>query len=255
MTRLKLFLLLISCPAVMLLSGNEPSFGDVKVKISFEHAPAYRSRTGSISNGSALFDNERYLAVEAVYTPGVVAENATDRKGKQLNTPQSDSNVWLDGVQMKVLVAYPAVPGRTRKETVFGLFSGETVFRTIRLDGKKHSATMFVPPQLLARYAGSKVRTTRSNEKQKQRSSQRLSLRDFFVEVIFVTSDGKELGRGYSQVDGARTVNEKDAFFRRLEARAGKNVIKKAVLSRDDSPWALINPHRYDLIMPEGADR
>ena len=251
----KLVLLLILSGVALMLYGREPSFGDIKVKLSFEHAPTYRTRTGGVINGSSLFDNEQYLAVEAIYNPGVVTENVVNRKGKQISSPQAASNAWLDGVEMKVLVAYPEVTGRTRKETVYGLFSGKTTFWSIRLDGKKHTATMFVPPQLLARYTNIRARSPRKSDGKIPRSSYRLSTRDFFVEVIFTTRDGKELGRGYCHVDAARTVNEKDAVFRHLESRLGSRIVEGAVLSRDLSPWALINPERYDFISPPGGTK
>ena len=65
----------------------------------------------------------------------------------------------------------------------------------------------------------------------------------------------EELGRGYCHVDAARTVNEKDAVFRHLESRLGSRIVEGAVLSRDLSPWALINPERYDFISPPGGTK
>ena len=133
-----------------ILSAEVPNFGDIKVKLSFEHAPTYRTRTGGVINGGGLFDNEQYLAVEVIFNPGVIFKTDTNRKGKVISSPQAKANAWLDDVRMDVLIAYPEIPGRTRKETYYGLFSGSTVFWSIPLDGKKHVATMFVPPHLLA---------------------------------------------------------------------------------------------------------
>ena len=236
--------------AAAVLSAETPSFGDIKVKLSFEHAPTYRTRTGGVINGGGLFDNEQYLAVEVVFNPGVVVNNKVNRNGKPISSPQAKSNAWLDDVKMDVLVAYPEVTGRNRKETIYGLFSGTTRFWSIPLDGKKHVATMFVPPHLLARYTNIRARSPRKSDGKSPRAAYRLSPRDFFVEVIFTTSRGGELGRGYCNVDGARTVHEKDSYFRKLENRVGQGKIDGAVFPRSRSPWALINPERFDLIIP-----
>ena len=233
-----------------ILSAEVPNFGDIKVKLSFEHAPTYRTRTGGVINGGGLFDNEQYLAVEVVFNPGVIFKTDTNRKGKVIASPQAKANAWLDDVRMDVLIAYPEIPGRTRKETYYGLFSGSTVFWSIPLDGKKHVATMFVPPHLLARYTNIKARSPHKNNGKPPRASYRLSPRDFFVEVIFTCPGTGELGRGYCNVDGARTLNERDSHFRRLENAVGKRKIDGAVFPRSRSPWALINPERFDLIVP-----
>ena len=151
---------------------------------------------------------------------------------------------------MNVLVAYPEITGRTRKETIYGLFAGTTKFWSIPLDGKKHTATMFIPPHLLARYTNIRVKSPRKNDPKASRPAYRLSPKDFFAEVIFTTPSGGELGRGYCNVDGARTTDEKTGYFRRLENQVGKRKIDGAVFSRSQSPWAMINPERYDLIVP-----
>ena len=238
----------------LLLSAETPSFGEVEVKLSFEHAPTYRTRTGGVLNGGGLFDNEQYLVIEAVFSPGVVKEPAArSRSGKiKRSTPIAKSRAWLDNVKMNVLVAYPEVTGRIRKETIYGVFSGSTLFWSIPLDGKKHTATMFVPPHLLARYTNIRSRSPRKNDGRSPRPAYRLSPRDFFVEVIFTSANGQELGRGYSSVDGARSETEKDSYFRRLETQVGSRKVEGAVFSRNRSPCALINPERYDLIAPAG---
>lgn len=247
----KRVLTLLAVAAAAVLSANTPSFGDIKVKLSFEHAPTYRTRTGGVINGGGLFDNEQYLVVEAIYSPGVIKANANS-KSKHTPAPQAQHGAWLDGVIMNVLVAYPEITGRTRKETIYGLFAGTTHFWSIPLDGKKHTATMFVPPHLLARYTNISVRSPRKNDGKSQRPTYRLSPRDFFVEVIFTTPTGEELGRGYCNVDGARTTGEKANYFRRLEIQVGKRKIDGAVFPRNRSPWSMINPERFDLIAPPG---
>lgn len=233
-----------------LLTAETPSFGDIKVKLSFEHAPTYRTRTGGVINGGGLFDNEQYLVIEVVFNPGVITNTAVNRRGKPVSSPQAKNNAWLDDVRMDVLIAYPEMAGKTRKETIYGLFAGSTVFWSIPLDGKKHVATMFVPPHLLARYTNIRVRSPRKDDGKSPRASYRLSPKDFFAEAIFTVPRGGELGRGYCHVDGARTVNERDSYFRRLENRVGSRKVSGAVFPRSRSPWALVNPERFDLIVP-----
>ena len=248
----KRVLALLAFAAAALVAADTPSFGDVKVKLSFEHAPTYRTRTGGVINGGGLFDNEQYLAVEAEFSPGIVKKLAKSRN-RSSSAVQAKNGEWLDGVKMIVLVAYPEIAGRTRKETIYGLFAGTTTFWSIPLDGKKHYATMFVPPHLLARYTNIRAKSPKKNDGKQTKSNYRLSARDFFAEVVFTTPSGLELGRGYCNVDGARSINEKDAYFRRLENQVGKRKINDAVFPRNRSPWSLINPERFDLIAPSGA--
>ena len=81
----------------------------------------------------------------------------------------------------------------------------------------------------------------------------KLSTKDFFAEVVFTTSRGLELGRAYCHVDGMRTNADGDLYFRRVEKRVGSRIIRGAIIPRSRSPWAFINPERYDLIRSDGG--
>ena len=230
------------------------SFGDVKLKLYFSRAPFYRAEKGGAGT-SGLLDNDQYLVVEATYNPGVADEANVEKARKNKISPATKAlhGRWVDNVRMSVLVAYPEVFGKSRKDTIYGLFSGSTTFWTVALDGKEHTATMFVPPHLIARYAGFSRRVMRQADgKPVPKGAGKFSAKDFFAEVIFTTSKGAELGRAYCYVDGMRNNDDGDLYFRRAEKRVGSRVIRGGVFPRSRSPWAYINPERYDLIRSDG---
>ena len=230
------------------------SFGEVKLKLYFSRAPQYRTDKGGAVSGT-LFDNDQYLVVEATYHPGITNEASAEKARKNKISPATKAlnGRWLDNVRMSVLVAYPEVFGKSRKDTIYGLFSGSTTFWTVALDGKEHTATMFVPPHLIARYAGFSRRVMRQADgKPVPKGAGKFSAKDFFAEVIFTTSKGAELGRAYCYVDGMRNNDDGDLYFRRAEKRVGSRVIRGGVFPRSRSPWAYINPERYDLIRSDG---
>ena len=243
--------------ASAVVCADVPSFGEVKLKLYFENAPVFRNNKSGALSGGGILDNEQYLVVEAKFRPGAADEASIEKARKNKISPATKAwhGMWVDNVRMNVLVAYPEVIGKSRKETLYGLFSGATTFWSVSLDGKEHIATMFIPPHLIARYAGFSRRIAKKSDNRgtQQKAASRLSANDFFAEVVFTTSKGLELGRAYCHVDGMRTNADGDLYFRRVEKRVGSRMIRGAILSRSRSPWALINPERFDLIRTDGG--
>jgi hypothetical protein len=249
-------LILMVMLAAAAVYADVPSFGDVKLRMYFDHAPTYRTVRGGVVSGGGILDNEQYLVIEAVFRPGAADEASVEKAAKNRTAPATKAwpGMWVDNVRMKTLVAYPEIVGRNRKESVYGLFSGSTTFWSISLDGKEHTATMFVPPHLISRYAGFSRRSPRKQDgKTPARNAYKLSTKDFFAEVVFTTAKGLELGRAYCHVDGMRTNDDGNLYFRRVEKRVGSRIINGAVQPRSRSPWAFINPERYDLIRSDGG--
>lgn len=252
----QLFLTFMLFATAVAVYADVPSFGDVKLKLYFEDAPVYRTAKGGVIVGGGILDNEQYLVIEAKFRPGAADEASIEKARKNKISPATKAwhGMWVDNVRMNALVAYPEVIGKNRKETIYGLFSGATTFWSISLDGKEHTATMFIPPHLIARYTGFSRRLPRKAEtKSAQKAANRLSPKDFFAEVVFTTSKGLELGRAYCHVDGMRSDADGDLYFRRVEKRVGSRVVRGAIIPRSRSPWANINPQRYDLIRSDGG--
>ena len=240
---------------------EEPVFSDIKLELSFEKAPRFRTAVNETGNNKFL-DSEEYLVVKATYIPGVrkkpIGTTKTPqvwlRNNKKIMLGKLEAKRWLDNVRMDVLVAYPDQLSRKgKRQTTYGLFEGKTNFWSIPIDGKKHTATMFVPPHLLARYINQPV----ENQRQ-QRMHYRYSPKDFFVEVIFRTANGEILGARYynnpysASMPSDQVQLECEKFFRKIEdsATRDKSIVRNAVLPRNRSPWAFINPECYDLITP-----
>ena len=243
--RLMLFVLVCGCSNLRAAKANVVQFGDIRVQLSLEAAPAVSrtgGTTGAYGTGGVSFINKRWLVVHVSFIPGVtdarkLAKNTGNQKGVQgLN------GRWIDDVNMRVRVAFPTSNAR-RNDVVYGILEGKTAFWTLRLDGKRHTAVMFVPPQLLDRYA-----STVSGG----RREMALTLADYRVLVEFSDSRGNFLGRATERSGGKNQENI--SFFESLVNNPGTMVVKGAVLSRDKSPWAWHMSSTFDYIKDTGSD-
>ena len=106
------------------------------------------------------------------------------------------------------------------------------------MDGRRHVAQMFIPPQLVERYAA----VTSNGRKEIA-----LAPGDFKVMVEFTTADGKPLGRTCSQAVMGKG-NNPYAFFANLLNAPSTVLIKGAVIPKNKSPWAWHMPATFDYI-------
>lgn len=120
-------------------------------------------------------------------------------------------------------------PVKRNQRTVRVLFTGSTEFYSIRCDGKKHLAVMFIPAKLIDRYAVS----SEGNVK-------RLSNNDFAVEAVMSRS-GTVIARGYRNVKGIRDFEE-------MLREVPENLkIVGGVFPRSRTPWAWADFDGFDL--------
>ena len=244
------FAILVLLFAGALLCGSEGrvvQFGSINLRVSLEAAPSVVRTAGGggiYSSGGTVLTNKRWVAIMVSYIPGVASRKTPKTRNVSSNAKgvQSARGLWIDDVKMRVLVAYPAANPR-RTNVVYGLFEGVTHFWTIRLDGQRHTAQMFIPPQLLDRYAAPTLNGRREVA---------LVPGDFRVMVEFSTSDGKLLGRVCSQNTAAKTGNPY-AFFTSLLTSPGATVVKDAILPRNKTPWAWYMPSTFDYIKEKPA--
>lgn len=243
--RLMILMLVFSCYGVRAAQANVVQFGAIRVQLSLEAAPMGSrtgGTTGAYASGGVSFINKRWLVVHVSFIPGVVpmrnmAKNAGNQKSIQGLTGR-----WIDNVNMHVRVAFPSLNAR-KSNAVYSIFDGKTTFWTLRLDGKRHAAVMFVPPQLLDRYAS----TTSAGRKEIS-----LALSDYRVLVEFSDSQGNFLGRA-TEYRGKKN-QDNILFFESLVNNPGTMVVKDAVLPRNKSPWAWHMPSTFDYIKDTGKD-
>ena len=218
----------LCCACLCAADVNVVQFGSIKAVLSLETAPNVLRSGGSspvYSSGGAVFVNKRWLAVHVSFVPGVVArKNLAKNQGNAKNV-QGMTGRWIDDVKMRVRIAFPTDNIR-KSNAVYAIFEGETIFWTLRLDGKRHSAIMFVPPQMLDRYA---TRVSKNSD-----------------------SKGNFLGRATERSGGRNQDNI--ALFESLVNTPGTMVIKGAVLPKNKSPWAWHMSSTFDYIKDAGDD-
>ncbi len=117
------------------------------------------------------------------------------------------------------------------------VFSGKTEFETIPLNGRKHVALMFIPPQLLDRYmpeSGVGSSATPST---------------FSARAVFTDRSNTIQGIGYCNVKGA-SPNAQHQEFARMLAVKPSIVRDGVILSKNESPWQWTEFSDYDYIKP-----
>lgn len=238
-------LLMLSCACANAADNpNIVQFGGIKVQLSLEASPGVL-RTGgtggAYASGGVSFINKRWLVVHVSFVPGVIPlKRMTKNQGNQKGV-LALSGRWIDDVTMRVRVAIPTANAR-RANATYGILEGKSLFWTMRLDGKRHTATMFVPPQLLDRYAPPAING---------RKEVALVLSDYKVLVEFTDSKGNFLGRATGQTGNKN--QETVSFFDALVNTPGTMVIKDAVLPKNKSPWAWHMSTTFDYLKDTGA--
>lgn len=233
------------CACLSAADVNVVQFGSIKAELSFEAAPNVLRSGGSshvYGSGGAVFINKRWLAVHVTFVPGVIAMKRLAKNQGNAKNVQGMTGRWIDDVKMRVRIAFPTDNIR-KSNAVYAIFEGETVFWTLRLDGKRHSAMMFVPPQMLDRYA------TRVNKNRKEIP---LALSEYKVLVEFSDSKGNFLGRATDR-SGGKNLNTVE-LFESLVSTPGTMIIKGVVLPRNKTPWAWHMSSTFDYIKDTGDD-
>ena len=233
------------CPLLAAAAPAGIQFGSIRIRVTAEQTPvSIRSggTAGGYASGGVSFVNKRWLAVNVSFLPGVAPKGTSGSKdADNAKGIQGVPGRWLDDVTMRVCVAFPLE--HKRGTAVFGLFEGHTLFWSVRLDGKRHLAQMFIPPQLLDRYAAP---TGPSGIRELA-----LPLADYRVMVEFTDSSGALLGRSFS-VSGKTSVSS--SFFKKIKETPGALVVPNAVLPRNKTPWALHVPSTFDYIKDDRTE-
>ncbi|MCQ2352063.1 MAG: hypothetical protein MJ033_01115 [Victivallaceae bacterium] len=197
------------------------AFGDVKVQLKIHTAPEVEFRSKTSFPGNSVAASREWVMIAVSFAPGVGS------KGRV----KAMRGAWVDDVVLDVSVEAP-MDGAAGRRKATGLFIGSCKFWAIPLDGRSHTALMFIAPQVLDRYLA-------SHGGGDGKYTEKL----FRVQAVFHTADGAELGRGYFNLDGSAKTQA--LYFASL---ANETVVKDAVFPREKTPWALVNPENYDLM-------
>ncbi len=225
--RAVLVTLMLTC--VVLFAGkNELSGIEVAVELTDPPEVEYRrSETPAVKSDS----ENRWLKIGVKYMPPreAVTPPVLQRERGKLYLNRSG---FLDGMSVKLRVLIDTGI-KFGSRPVYGMYTGEVKFYTVRCDGKKHLIEMFVPRKLIDRFSLSPSGALR-----------RVQKKDFVIEVVF-TAGGREIGRCYSGV-----ASERD-FASACELIPGNMVLTGGVLPRSRTPWALLEADGFD---PEIVD-
>lgn len=134
----------------------------------------------------------------------------------------------IDDVELSIRVLMDT-PVKRNQRIIRILFTGTTEFYSVRCDGKKHLAVMFIPAKMIDRYAVS----SDGNVK-------RMSKNEFAVEAVMSRS-GKVLARGYKNAKGIKD-------FEDMVREVPENLkIVGGVFPRSRTPWAWVDFDGFDL--------
>lgn len=185
-------------------------------KIEFKRGASFSPRVDPVN---------RWLLVKVEFTVKKSLAAPTMEAGKRGRVFFGGS---LDDVELQVRVLMDTHFKRD-KNVVYCLYTGRTEFYTIRCDGKKHLAVMFVPAKLIDRYSFMTDGQTR-----------RMSKKDFKAEAV-ISRSGRVLARGYCNISGVKA-------FANASAQVPENLrIVGGVFPRSRTPWALIDFDGFDL--------
>lgn len=227
----KLMLLAVTALAggIALSAAEEPVIRKMTVEADMTAPPdvSYRNHSAfSPKNPST----SKWLMLKIEYTPELsrnfVPEYRLRKGGPAVTFPG-----WLDDVKLQARVLFETGILTKGGKPVLGLFTGDTVFQSIKRDGSKHLALMFVPARLLDRYCVPGGRNVGKN---------------FFHVEVMMSAKGKVLASAYCNVPGTTPAEKKQSFDQMLKGVPKQLDIRDAVLSRARSPWALLAPDNFD---------
>ncbi len=149
-------------------------------------------------------------------------------------TEDNARNVWIDDV---VLSMKAVCVGQTGGRKVTFVFSGKTEFWTIPLDGRKHVATMMIPPHLLDRYLPVSG------------SASTVGSSTFSVQAQFLDRGGQVIGEGYYPFRGT-DLRAGRQWFNQLLQQKPLVEVEGSLWPRNKTPWQYASIDDFDLIKP-----
>lgn len=215
-------LLLIVFPA---LSKEVALIDDrLDVELQLSEVPQIEYKKGDIFSPRADSVN-RWLVIKVWFT---VKKNSSAPVVKAGKMPKVLFGGTVDDVELSIRVLLNT-PLRIDNKVIRCLYSGRTEFYSLRCDGKKHFAVMFVPAKLIDRCNISGDGVVRQASK-----------KDFIAEAL-VSKAGRILARGYCNVSGKKAF---DAMM--LEVPENLRIIG-GVFPRSRTPWAWVDFEQFDL--------
>ncbi len=171
--------------------------------------------------------NTKWLAINITYKTYLTGD-------------KSGNFMWLDDMTIDAALILQC---QTDTKKQYGLFTGTQMFWSIPLDGRKHRASLYIPPFILARHI-------------KIDKNKNTFLKEIEGAVIFRDKDGKMLqAKFFPDLKGSDAKKVPEAVVKRLQlADKDPNIIKfdNSVFPREKTPWQWVDADTYDL--PKGGE-
>ena len=210
--------------ALQLFAGSK-IIDRIDIDLALEKAPEVEYSRGKDPTAKIESVN-RWLVIRIWYT--IDKENfKVPVLQKKSNSYNLQLNGFADdlGVRVKVLQNTGL---QASGKALYGLYTGETAFYSVRRDGRKHLVMMFIPGKLLDRFSRSSNGQIRASSKS-----------DFKVEVVFTVA-GRDVGKAYSGGDAK-------LFKEAMQMVPENMVFKGGVFPRSRTPWAFRGMDDFDV--------
>jgi len=207
-------------------SSIEISPNDIEVKLDASESPKISADNVSAPAGNSGIGAPKWIEINVVYTMPV----RTDSRTRQME--------WLDDMSIEAQVLLN--PAEYEGKTVTALLTGKQVFWSIPCDGKKHKASLFVPPIVVGRYGKADIKTNKS------------FARDLAAMVVMKTKNQVVIGRGF-QVPKTKKLADVVSAFQEVERSLGILKLPDIILPREQTPWAHLDYDAFDMPKLSGS--
>lgn len=136
---------------------------------------------------------------------------------------------YIDNVRVDVELLLPT--GNTQKQ--YALLSGRADYWAFAMDGKEHHIVMFVPPQIISRWA--------PGQKFSSGDIKKLDIKVTFKYNDAIIGGGFHVPRGKTDAEVAR-------MFQATATLTALDRVKNGIYPIDKTPWAHLNFDYYELI-------
>lgn len=232
MKTVKIFLMALVAVCGMIVSGADMPVKKMSVEAVMTAVPdvAYRNHSAFTPKNPSV---NKWLMIKVKYTMDSCSSFTPEVKYSRQSGVAVSFPGWLENVELRVQVIFDTGVS-VKSVPVRVLFTGSSVFHSIKRNGKEHLAVMFVPAKVLDRYCSH------------WGGAAKVSKGMFSVKAeMFV--GGRALATAFSSNIPGKSESGKDTGFEKMLKLIPKQLsLDNAVLPRSRSPWALLSPDDYD---------
>ncbi len=190
---------------------------DVEVKLEPCESP--RISADNVSGPPNSMGAPKWIEINVTYT----MPSKSDTRTRQME--------WLDEMNIEARVLFPAeYEGRS----VSALLTGKQVFWSVPCDGRKHRASLFIPPMITGRYGKPDAKANKNLTK------------ELPVMVVFRTKNQTIIGGGFFAPKGRKST-EISAAFAEADKTLGILRLPDVILPRELTPWAHLDFDAFDM--------